>query len=207
MLVDSISGIETPLAAANIPQKLEVRGNFFLDRRFEIKGHPEMLSCIDPVKIIELAGAAVTVYGQKKPQPDGRFIIAAISGVYCGFPVETVKEILPCAGSAGVLRTGDFPEGLIRYQKTAVPMVDLIGKLGIAGVQKSPESRKERCLIFRGKDHLTGTRVDCIVGIMTIPGYLIDSPLNLLKHNSPIRGFAHLKDIENVVIVLDPESF
>ncbi|MCE5250671.1 chemotaxis protein CheW [bacterium] len=199
LLVSSVSRF----LSATVSENAQSSGKEpILGHAVEIDGGTEPLYCVNTKYFSDIAAGTAEKADTRESRDDRRYVIAVVDDVYYGFPADTVKEILHSSLLPGMQGTDKLPANVLRYGETVIHLVDIAKKPGSRAAKRPREPLKERIIVLTGKNRITGTRVDSVIGIRVLPHGTITSA----TEQPPVAGYAPLQDTNRIVMVVDTEK-
>jgi purine-binding chemotaxis protein CheW len=108
---------------------------------------------------------------------DVQLVTFKVAGQDFAFNIFQVERILRYEAPAALPKAPDFLEGVLRYQGTAVPLVDLRKRLGVA----APLREETRTVILEWEGGKLGVVVDAVTEVLQVAASEITSPPRIVK--------------------------
>ena len=108
---------------------------------------------------------------------DVQLVTFKVAGQDFAFNIFQVERILRYEAPAALPKAPDFLEGVLRYQGTAVPLVDLRKRLGVA----APLREETRSVILEWEGGKLGVVVDAVTEVLQVAASEITSPPRIVK--------------------------
>ncbi|MBN1292632.1 MAG: chemotaxis protein CheW [Candidatus Latescibacteria bacterium] len=202
LLIDTVTLIITSPYSKKTISQTHMK---FISSEITFQNRKETLLCFDIDIIIRHAGTLISDNKELLQKPEEKYVIVSISGIDFGIPAERVIEIVPVSYSHPLV-SKNSTQSMIQYRKKFIPLVFLEKSLGIHIEMSSERTKKVRILIISGEKGLVGIRVERVNGIQSISIDSIDSPPDVVRHSTPIKGFARVNGNNNVIIIVDVEK-
>ncbi len=108
---------------------------------------------------------------------DVQLVTFKVAGQDFAFNIFQVERILRYEAPAALPKAPDFLEGVLRYQGSAVPLVDLRKRLGVA----APLREETRTVILEWEGGKLGVVVDAVTEVLQVAASEITSPPRIVK--------------------------
>ena len=108
---------------------------------------------------------------------DVQLVTFKVAGQDFAFNIFQVERILRYEAPAPLPKAPDFLEGVLRYQGTAVPLVDLRKRLGVA----APLREETRTVVLEWEGGKLGVVVDAVTEVLQVAASEITSPPRIVK--------------------------
>ena len=108
---------------------------------------------------------------------DVQLVTFRIAGQDFAFNIFQVERILRYEAPAPLPKAPDFLEGVIQYQRGAVPLIDLRKRLGAA----APLRDDTRTVILEWDGAKLGMVVDQVTEVLQVPAAQVTAPPNIVK--------------------------
>lgn len=108
---------------------------------------------------------------------DVQLVTFKVAGQDFAFNIFQVERILRYEAPAPLPKAPDFLEGVLQYQGTAVPIVDVRKRLGVA----APHREETRTVILEWERGKLGVVVDGVTEVLQVGASEITPPPNIVK--------------------------
>jgi purine-binding chemotaxis protein CheW len=108
---------------------------------------------------------------------DVQLVTFKVAGQDFAFNIFQVERILRYEAPAPLPKAPDFLEGVLQYQGTAVPIVDVRKRLGVA----APHREETRTVILEWERGKLGIVVDGVTEVLQVGASEITPPPNIVK--------------------------
>lgn len=108
---------------------------------------------------------------------DVQLVTFKVAGQDFALNIFQVERILRYEAPAPLPKAPDFLEGVLQYQGTAVPLVDLRKRLGVA----APHREETRSVILEWEGGKLGVVVDAVTEVLHLAAEEITSPPGIVK--------------------------
>ena len=108
---------------------------------------------------------------------DVQLVTFKVAGQDFAFNIFQVERILRYEAPAPLPKAPDFLEGVLRYQGSAVPLVDLRKRLGAP----APHREETRTVILEWEGAKLGVVVDAVTEVLQVAASEVTAPPNIVK--------------------------
>ncbi len=108
---------------------------------------------------------------------DVQLVTFKVGGQEFAFNIFQVERILRYEAPSPLPKAPDFLEGVLQYQGTAIPLIDLRKRLGVA----APLREETRTIVFEWDGGKIGVVVDAVMEVMQVAASEIAPPPSLVK--------------------------
>ena len=108
---------------------------------------------------------------------DVQLVTFKVAGQDFAFNIFQVERILRYEAPAPLPKAPDFLEGVLRYQGSAVPLVDLRKRLGAP----APHREETRTVIQEWEGAKLGVVVDAVTEVLQVAASEVTAPPNIVK--------------------------
>src|SRR5437773_3359621 len=108
---------------------------------------------------------------------DVQLVTFKVAGQDFAFNIFQVERILRYEAPAPLPKAPDFLEGVLQYQGTAVPLIDLRKRLGVA----APHREETRTVILEWDGGNIGIVVDAVTEVLQLAATEVTAPPGLVK--------------------------
>jgi purine-binding chemotaxis protein CheW len=108
---------------------------------------------------------------------DVQLVTFKVGGQDFAFTIFQVERILRYEAPAPLPKAPDFLEGVLRYQGTAVPLIDLRKRFGAA----APLREETRTIILEWDGGKIGVVVDAVLEVLQVAATQVTPPPNIVK--------------------------
>lgn len=129
-----------------------------------------------------------------------KILIFTLNGEYYAADIMQVERILGYEVPTSLPEVPSFVDGVINYEESILPVVNLASKFGLQGNKKSEENK---IVVVKEKDGKIGIIVDSVYEVRDIESDMIENPPAITTNVSKryIKGLIKLKD--KIIILLD----
>lgn len=108
---------------------------------------------------------------------DIQLVAFRLAGQDFAFNIFQVERILRYEEPAPLPKAPDFLEGILRYQGTAVPVIDLRKRLGVP----APREESTRTIVLEWEGTKLGAVVDAVTEVLQVPAAGIAPPPPIVR--------------------------
>lgn len=108
---------------------------------------------------------------------DIQLVAFRLAGQDFAFNILQVERILRYEEPAPLPKAPDFLEGILRYQGTAVPVIDLRKRLGVP----APREESTRTIVLEWEGTKLGAVVDAVTEVLQVPAAGIAPPPPIVR--------------------------
>ncbi|HXF96043.1 MAG TPA: chemotaxis protein CheW [Gemmatimonadales bacterium] len=108
---------------------------------------------------------------------DVQLVTFRLAGQDFAFNIFQVERILRYEPPAPLPKAPEFLEGVLRYQDSPVPVVDLRKRLGVA----APLKDDTRIVVLEAEGSKVGVVVDAVTEVMQVPAARVTPPPPIVK--------------------------
>jgi purine-binding chemotaxis protein CheW len=129
-----------------------------------------------------------------------QLLVVEVAGHRCGLPLEAVVEIHPAVHLGPLPDAPDVVVGLVNRRGTAVPVLSLRRRLGLAGRALHAD---DHLVVLQLADRQVGLLLDAAIEVLAVPVVEIDAAATTSAAHS--RGAAVLTD--GLLVIVDLSTF
>lgn len=108
---------------------------------------------------------------------DIQLVAFRLAGQDFAFNIFQVERILRYEEPAPLPKAPDFLEGILRYQGTAVPVIDLRKRLGVP----APREESTRTIVLEWEGTKLGAVVDAVTEVLQVPAAGVTPPPPIVR--------------------------